>query len=235
MANKTGKRPVRRYNGISATERVAARRNKLIDAGLELFGTQGFASTGVKELCRHAGLTDRYFYESFRDSSELFVAVFDRVAGELFNTVMRAVGAARPDPESQVRAAIENYVRALAEDPRKGRVIFIEPVAAGARADQHARASLRQLASAVSMVGSAHLPPDLPEYALQMGGLSMVGAIERVMTEWHDGHLKTTVEEVSEFLVVLFLMVGAGFGVVPAPNVGRSHPAPQGRRRSPQP
>jgi AcrR family transcriptional regulator len=229
IVTKNGKRPVRSYGGVSATERVAARREKLIESGLDLFGTQGFASTGVKDLCRHAGLTDRYFYESFRDSSELFVAVFDRVAGGLFNTVMRAVGAAQPDPESQVRAAIESYVRALAEDPRKGRVIFIEPVAAGARAEQHARASVRQFASAVSMVGSAHLPPELPEYALQMGGLSMVGAIQRVMTEWHDGHLKATVDELSEFLVALFLMIGAGFGVVPPPKLRRPQPASASR------
>jgi AcrR family transcriptional regulator len=221
MPSKNGRRPVRSYGGVSAAERVAGRRERLIAAGLDLFGTRGFAATGVKDLCRHAGLTDRYFYESFRDSSELFVEVFDRIAGELFNRVMRAVGGAQPEPEPQVRAAIETYVRALAEDPRKGRVLFIEPVAAGARADQHARASLRQMASAVSMVGSTHLPPDLPEHALQMGGLSMVGAIEKVMTEWHDGHLSATVDEVTEFLVTLFLLVGAGFGVVSQPRLGQ--------------
>jgi hypothetical protein len=70
------------------------------------------------------------------------------------------------------------------------------------------------------MVGSAHLPPDLPDHALTMGGLSVVGAIEKVMTEWHDGQLNATVEQVREFLVGLFLMVGAGFGIVPAPRVG---------------
>jgi AcrR family transcriptional regulator len=215
MTSNVGKRPVRSYGGVSAAERVAARRDRLIESGLDLFGSQGFATTGIKDLCRHAGLTDRYFYESFRDGSDLFVEVFDRVAAEIFNRVMRAVGTAERDPESQVRAAIETYVQALAEDPRKGRVLFIEPVAAGAHADQHARASLRQMASAVSTVGSAHLPSGLPEYALQMGGLSMVGAIEKVMTEWHDGHLRATVEQVTEFLVQLFLMIGAGLGVVP--------------------
>jgi hypothetical protein len=98
-------------------------------------------------------------------------------------------------------------------------VLFIEPVAAGTIADSHARASLRQFASAVSTVGSVHLPPDLPGYTLQMGGLSVVGAIEKVMTEWHDGHLNATVDQVTEFLVGLFLMVGAGFGVVAPPRI----------------
>jgi hypothetical protein len=52
-----------------------------------------------------------------------------------------------------------------------------------------------------------------------MGGLSVVGAIEKVMTEWHDGHLNATVDQVTEFLVGLFLMVGAGFGVVAPPRI----------------
>jgi AcrR family transcriptional regulator len=224
MTATSGKRPVRSYGGVSAKERIAARRERLIDAGLDLFGTRGLASTGVKDVCRQAGLTDRYFYESFKSSEELFVEVFDRVASEIFNVVMRALGSAQPDPESQVRAAIGSYVRALADDPRKGRVLFIEPVAAGERADRHARASIRQFAAAVSTIGSSHLPPGLPDYALQMGGLCMAGAIERVMTEWHDGHLKASVDELTEFLVAMFLTIGAGFGVVPPPRLRSAQP-----------
>jgi len=220
MTANTGKRPVRRYGGISASERIAERRERLMQAGLELFGRDGFAGTGVKDICREAGVTDRYFYESFRDSSELFVAIFDRIAAEIFAAVMREVGAARPEPEAQVRAAIETYVRALADDPRKGRVLFIEPAAVGSTALEHDRTGLRQFAAAVSMVGATHLPAELPEYALQMGGLSIAGAIEKVMTEWHDGQLTATVEQVTEFLVNLFLLIGAGFGVVPPPRIG---------------
>jgi AcrR family transcriptional regulator len=215
----SGKRPVRSYNGVTATERIAGRRGRLLEAGLELFGTRGYANTGVKDICRQAGLTDRYFYESFRDSSALFIEVFDFAAKELFNVVVRAVAAAGSEPEPQVRAAIESYVRTLAADPRKGRVIFLEPVAAGAEAERHARASLRQFASMVAMIGGAHLPEGLPDYALQMGTLSVVGAIERVMTEWHDGHLNATVDEMTEFIVAMFLMVGASFGVVPPPRL----------------
>src|SRR6185503_10298102 len=43
--------PQRTYGGVSADERIAARRAKLLEAGLELFGTRGFATTGVKDVC----------------------------------------------------------------------------------------------------------------------------------------------------------------------------------------
>ncbi|HEY2636267.1 MAG TPA: TetR/AcrR family transcriptional regulator [Solirubrobacteraceae bacterium] len=211
-------RPVRSYGGVSAPERIAVRRAALVEAGLELFGTRGFAATGVRDVCTQAGLTTRYFYESFTDGGELFVAVFDRLAGELFELVMAAVGAAERDPESQLRAAIETYVRTLAADPRKGRVLFVEPVAAGPRAHEHARLHMRQMAAAVTSVGRAHLPAGLPAHALEMGGLSVVGAIERVLVEWHQGDVEATEDQVTEFLVGLFLLVGAGFGVNPPPG-----------------
>jgi AcrR family transcriptional regulator len=217
-------RVARTYGGISAEERVAARRQQLLEAGLELFGTAGFAATGVKDVCRQARLTDRYFYESFKDSSGLFLAVFDTIAGELIADVLAAVSNVEREPEAQVRAALGAYLRALADDPRRGRILFIEPAAAGHQAELHARASHRQMAAAVAMVGRPHLPPTLPAHALQMGGLSMVGAIEQVMTEWYDGYVEASLEQVQEFLVQLFLAVGAGMGVLPPPHVPRGGP-----------
>ena len=54
----TTKRPVRPYGGVSAQERMTERRERLLEAGLEEFGTRGFGQTGVKDICRQAGLTD---------------------------------------------------------------------------------------------------------------------------------------------------------------------------------
>ena len=87
MASSRQRTPVRPYGGVSANERIATRRTRLLEAGLELFGTDGYLASGVKDVCREAGLTDRYFYESFRDTRELFIAVFDRVTDELFASV----------------------------------------------------------------------------------------------------------------------------------------------------
>jgi len=217
----TGQRaPFRSYGGVSATERVAARRARLLDAGLELYGTRGFAATGVKDVCRRAGVTDRYFYESFRDSAELFTAVFDRATSDLLALVAHKVGEVPPEPESQVRASIETFVRALAEDPRKARVVFVESTSAGADVDRHIRASLRQFAALIAATARPHLP-EMPERTLQLGALSLVGAIERVIIEWQDGYLDAAIDEVIDHLVQLFLIAGASVGVSPRPGLIR--------------
>src|SRR5512139_3717483 len=52
----------RHYGGVSAQERKAARRERLLDAGLQLFGTPGGDRVTVSAVCAEAGLTERYFY-----------------------------------------------------------------------------------------------------------------------------------------------------------------------------
>jgi AcrR family transcriptional regulator len=221
MVTANHKSPVRSYGGVSAIERVAARRERLLDAALDLYGTRGFAATGVKDICRQAGLTDRYFYESFRGSGELFTAVFDRATSDLLTLVAQRVSEVAPDPEAQVRAAVEGFVRALADDPRRARVIFVESAALGAEVDRRMRASLRQFAALVAATARPHLPK-MPQRTLEIGALALVGAIDHVIIEWQDGHLDATIDEVIDHLVQLFLIAAVSVGVSPRPAQHRS-------------
>ena len=104
------RRPVRDYRGVSAGQRVADRRERLLAAGLEEFGTRGFAATGVKDICRAAGLTDRYFYESFGTSADLFTAVFDHATRQVFDATVAALASETGNVKDQAHAVIEAYV-----------------------------------------------------------------------------------------------------------------------------
>ena len=199
--------PQRTYGGVSADERIAARRAKLLDAGLELFGTRGFTTTGVKDICRQAGLTDRYFYESFNDSGQLFLAVFDRLTDELFRAVAAAVAESGGDPERQLRTAIGTFIHALAADSRKPRVLFMEAAAAGADAAAHMRRTLRRFAALVAATARQHLPAETPEEEVQLIALSLVGLLERVVTEREDGALDIPLDRLIERTVALYVRV----------------------------
>jgi len=71
----SGRVPRNPYGGKSARARVASRRHRLLAAGLELFGTQGYLRTTIDQVCAEAGLTKRYFYESFQSCEELLGAL----------------------------------------------------------------------------------------------------------------------------------------------------------------
>lgn len=206
------KTPSRPYRGVSADDRVAARRERFVAAGLELFGTRGFAGAGVKDVCREAGLTDRYFYESFRDNRALLIAVFDRVTDELFAAVAEAVVAVEPQPEPQLRAAIGAFIGALADDPRAPRVVFSEAAAAGGEVERHMRTTLRRFTALVAETARPHLAPDAAPELAHVVALSLVGTLERVVVEWQDGELGVPIGQIVDDCVALYMAVVDRFG-----------------------
>ena len=109
--------PTRTYRGVPVEHRRALRRERLIEAGLEEIGTRRYDNITVKDVCRRAGLTERYFYEHFSDRAALLVGVFDAVIAIVTAAAFAASDAAPPDLEERTRAGLTAFVDALT-DPR---------------------------------------------------------------------------------------------------------------------
>jgi len=204
---------------------MADRRERLLAAGLEEFGTQGFLATGVKDICRAAGLTDRYFYESFSSNSDLFSAVFDGATRHLLDVTTAAAAETR-NVRSQAHGVIEAYVHALADDPRLARIIFVEPPAVGPEIEHRMRETLRTFAQLVEATLRPNLPATVPDDVVRFGSIALVGAIERLMIEWQDGELRMPVDRLIDYLAELVLSAGSVVAQIPR---NRRPPAPNGK------
>ena len=55
--SRPSKTKERQFKGLSMAERQQARREKLIEAGIEAYGSYGFFSVTVKDICNEAKLT----------------------------------------------------------------------------------------------------------------------------------------------------------------------------------
>src|ERR1700754_2161618 len=82
----------RRYGGASFEDRQAERRERLIAAAIEVFGRWGREGATVAAICAEAGLTARYFYESFPNRDALFIAAYQTVQAELLTQMAQAAG-----------------------------------------------------------------------------------------------------------------------------------------------
>jgi AcrR family transcriptional regulator len=107
-----------RWSGVPLEDRQARRRGDLVDAGVALLGDAGGPAVTVRAVCRQAGLTERYFYESFSDRDEFVRAVYDDVCTEAMATLMSATTA---------REAVEGFVALMVDDPVRGRVLLLAP------------------------------------------------------------------------------------------------------------
>jgi AcrR family transcriptional regulator len=114
---------VRPYRGVEAADRLSDRRRRFLEAGLDILGSETDPSElTVRGICHQAGITLRYFYESFADKDDFVAQVYDWVIADIAATTQAAVAAA--PPKEQSTAAMANIVHAIAADPRVGRLLF---------------------------------------------------------------------------------------------------------------
>jgi AcrR family transcriptional regulator len=189
-------RPTRQYRGRSAEERAADRRERLLEAGLTVFGGDSAERATMTAICQEAGLTERYFYESFTGRDELLVCVVERIAEEIRDRALAALAETEHSPEERARAAIAAFVAVLTGDPRKGRIAVVESAASEPLRTRR-RALLRQFAQLVAhesreLWGDSALPPPHDE----VSALLFVGGLAEVMTAWLRGEVDVTPEQI---------------------------------------
>lgn len=220
--------PPRRYRGITAAERQAQRREQMLDAGLEIFGTQGYASSSVRSISAEAGLNSRYFYESFANKEELLVAVYERIMIEV-GLAVRDATAKETTIEGQARAGLRASWAIMTADRRKARVVAIEvvgvsePLETLRRQRRHAFAEL-MMRNALSIVDEGvelSLDPVLISRAL-------MGGVVDILVDWIHGEVEISADEIAEQFTRLF--TAAGYESVR--HSENAHVAREGERRA---
>jgi AcrR family transcriptional regulator len=193
---------MRDYDGKTAAERVAERRERLIDAGLELFGEYGYAGTSIRAILREAGLQDRYFAESFADLDDLLAAVHARLLDEEHAACRAAVEATSGGSEA-ARALLDTLTRRLEKDPHRARIKLHEVLSGGPRTHQQRHTANDLFAELLA----EQLPPankrKKHEPDRRMLALGLVAAGNELMIAWHDDK-QITRKEVIDLAMVLF-------------------------------
>ena len=122
----------RRYGGVSAAERQAQRRERLIEAGLDVFGRMGYSETTMRMICSQARLTDRYFYEQFTDCDEVYKVVHQRLSADVMKQIaVAASSVSGDDPIAMVKAGLTAFYTFIKEDPRRAQILLIDAVTTG--------------------------------------------------------------------------------------------------------
>ncbi|MFE6861287.1 TetR/AcrR family transcriptional regulator [Nocardia sp. NPDC057668] len=201
----------RSYAGQTAADRAADRRARLIDVAFELVGTHGVSALGMRAVCRTAGLSQKFFYESFPDTDALLHTVYRAALTRLEHAVAPAAG--------DLRATFEAAAELMESDPRVCRILLIEPIA-DARLRTHVRDTVPALTRAAlgdRVTGS----PDDP--ATRMRFSTLFGALISLFIEWTEGSLgadRAAFADHATRVVVLLLGDGLIDATVPEVRIG---------------
>lgn len=194
----------RLYGGVTGEERVAERRRRLIEAGMDLFGSRSSESVRVKDVCAGAGLTERYFYESFSDLGALFEAVVEHTASSLEQEIGEAVQSAE-DTVSRISISLRKAVELLVADPRKIQIMFVEALGKGGpaalrRHDFSVRAAENFFKWSGTDMGAFKSSP----LETRMKAIALAGAAAELLISWAEGLLEIKPNKLADFLVAMY-------------------------------
>ncbi|MCB9487693.1 MAG: TetR/AcrR family transcriptional regulator [Deltaproteobacteria bacterium] len=174
------------YGGMSVDERVAKRRRQFLDAGLRVFGTEGYRSATVRKVCAEAGLTDRYFYESFANMEALLMAVYKTAMYDLRERIFAAL-ADLPTPldaRQAVVAGLDAFYR-WAEDPQVTRVCWLEVLGVGPDVDAMYMGNIRRFAATlIDIAHELHPNAKLDSAEEELIGIALIGSVTHTTMHW---------------------------------------------------
>lgn len=197
-----------RWVGQEPEDRKASRRAMLLEAGLELMGTEGTAAATMRATCRQAGLTERYFYESFETRDDLVLAVLDAVVLGARDTLLDALTSGPEDPKLLVRHVMKAFTSYVAKDRRRGRVMFVEAQSApelyerGRELIELFTAPLGPVLAVLAESGGD--PQRSDPVTVQFNSIAVFGALAFLYQDWMTGSARISqrrvVEHVSQII-----------------------------------
>jgi AcrR family transcriptional regulator len=183
-----------RWSGVPLQDRQQLRRDELIAAGVDLLGGEAGPALTVRAVCRAAGLTERYFYESFSDRDEFVRAVYDDVCTRAMSTLSSSTSA---------QDAVERFVALMVDDPTRGRVLLLAPTVEPVLT----RSGASWMPSFIELLQrKVTRITGIAEPAVQaMAATGLLGALTALFIAYLDGRLTATREQFIDHCVDMVL------------------------------
>ncbi|KAA0924936.1 TetR/AcrR family transcriptional regulator [Rhodococcus sp. IEGM 1401] len=177
--------PGRTYRGADPQQRQQERRIRLLDAAVKVFGTTGYRTATVEKVCSEAGLTKRYFYESFSNSEDLLMAAYGRATDAMRENILAGAQAEADSTEQVLRGALTGFFTFVAENPASARIAFVEILGVSPTVDALYRKTTTSFSETVLQVaeaaGSSRGLAGPNRRTLAMG---LVGAVLTIAQQW---------------------------------------------------
>ena len=180
-----------RWSGVPLEDRQALRRDELIAAGVHLLGGESGPAVTVRAVCREAGLTERYFYESFSDRDEFVRAVYDDVCTRAMSALMSA---------TTPREAVEQFVALMVDDPVRGRVLLLAPAVEPVLV----RSGAEWMPNFIDLL-QRKLTQITDPVRQKMMATGLIGGLTALFTAYLDGRLAASREQFIDYCVEMLL------------------------------
>jgi AcrR family transcriptional regulator len=197
----------RRYRGLSAEERRADQRERLVRAAINEFSARGYHRTSVEDIVRSAHTSRTAFYAFFENREAAMYAALQAALRGLLDSVRAGMrergGAARP-----IEIGVSSFVGYLVSDPAAARILLLDGIGTSPEVNE-LRARVRcQVATQVREIWAEYDPeaasaPHASAVAVGVFGLlleSMLHLVESGRLDEAPDHVPALVTAVERML-----------------------------------
>jgi AcrR family transcriptional regulator len=181
-------------------EHKRARREEFVAAALRAIRAHG-DDVSLDDIAAEAGVSKSVLYRHFHDKADVFRAVLDRVASDLFLPRVATALLTQQDDEDLLRAAVSSYIGLVVEEPTLYRFVFTHN-ALGRKGD-----FVATMEDAIAQALSALMADRLRRTGADSGGAEpwaygVVGMVQLASHRWVD-HPTMSAEALVDYLVSL--------------------------------
>lgn len=176
------------WRGSTLEQRSDERRDRLMSAGLEIFGTTGYHSSTVSGICAAAKVSTRTFYELFDQRAALLEAIYTGVTDQIRADIEQLPTPTAAGIDTWARDAVRAVVGPVLGDLRACRIIEIEVVGLTPQIEERRRTTTLAIAHALDAVqlalaaASSQRQPTRADRALV--GVFVVGGISESLVAY---------------------------------------------------
>lgn len=176
----------RAYAGKTADERYSDRRQRLLDAGLEIIGRQGYPAMTIPRLCATAKVSTRHFYEMYSTKEDVFVDLYDELTADAYGRVMASLESTKGQTlRERLPAAVIAYVHPMISDIRIARISFVEIMGASPRIEKLRLDYRETLIALVTAEGEAAVKRgEVASRDWRFASLALVGGVTATAYDW---------------------------------------------------
>lgn len=204
------------------------RREKLLEAAMDLFGDVGYAKTTMRNICVRARLAERYFYESFASTTEVFDAVYQGEVQKLMQAVSDALATSPMKDRRFIEAGLRAFLQFMKEDPRRVQILLIDGVWMDEMKFRDGNSDLLGYRRFIQSLTRGFHPDLNPDIDVEMAASGLIGLIIHTVIDWSRRDFAADIEAVLQH--TMYAWGGLGYWAKNKGTLASSAPATKHER-----
>jgi AcrR family transcriptional regulator len=186
-------------------QRATDRRQRILDAALDVFSVKGYRDTAVDDIAHRSETSKGGVYFHFPGKDAIFLALLDRTADRLAAKIEGAA-AGQDDAIGRADAALRAVITTFSTHRSLARLLMVEALGAGREFHQRMARIRDDFAAVVTRhLDQAVAEGTIPAVDTEVAGRAWFGAVNELVTQWVLSEDPRSLDEIYAALVPLLL------------------------------